>query len=245
MSRFFAFGCSFTRYYWPTWADIISTNFDSYENWGEIGFGNHFIFNSLIECDQRNKLSKDDTVIVCWSNSAREDRYTDSWTSSVLTNPQNEHLWRTRQLTEKGCLIRDLAFIKAAQSLLTSIGCKFYFISMVPIAYIDQQNDRTQELADVLSLYKDSIDSISPSIWEVVFDKDYSSRRPRYHPEERDLVRNDPHPRPLEHLEYIDKILTDFTISDDVRVVCNTLTEDLINYNKVSNPWYKAPINRF
>ena len=116
---------------------------------------------------------------------------------------------------------------------------------MVPIAYVDQQNDRTQELADVLSLYKDSIDSISPSIWEVVFDKDYSSRRPRYHPEERDLVRNDPHPRPLEHLEYIDKILTDFTISNDIRFKCNELTEDLINYNKVSNPWYKAPINRF
>ena len=46
--RFFAFGCSFTNYYWPTWADIIGQDSNFYENWAQPGAGNHFIFNSIM-----------------------------------------------------------------------------------------------------------------------------------------------------------------------------------------------------
>jgi hypothetical protein len=34
MSRFFAFGCSYTRYAYATWADYIGVNFDEYYNYG-------------------------------------------------------------------------------------------------------------------------------------------------------------------------------------------------------------------
>jgi hypothetical protein len=70
---FFAFGCSFTNYSWPTWADMIGKEFESYENWGKSGGGNQFIFNSLMECVVKNKISKDDTVIIMWTNISRED----------------------------------------------------------------------------------------------------------------------------------------------------------------------------
>ena len=44
-SRFFAFGCSFTSYYWPTWADIIGQEFsDRYYNLAMCGAGNEFMF---------------------------------------------------------------------------------------------------------------------------------------------------------------------------------------------------------
>ena len=32
MNRLFAFGCSLTFYWWPTWADILVREFDHFEN---------------------------------------------------------------------------------------------------------------------------------------------------------------------------------------------------------------------
>jgi hypothetical protein len=46
MSRLFTFGCSFTNYRWSTWADCLAPEFDYFENWGQSGGGNHYIFNS-------------------------------------------------------------------------------------------------------------------------------------------------------------------------------------------------------
>jgi hypothetical protein len=73
--RLFTFGCSLTRYHYPTWADIVATEFDSYQNWGEPGAGNNFILNSLVECHGRNNLTSNDTVIVSWSGLSRTDYY--------------------------------------------------------------------------------------------------------------------------------------------------------------------------
>ena len=85
--RFFAFGCSFTHYPWPTWADIIGQNIPHYENWGMGGAGNQFIFNSIIECNRRNKFNEDDLVIVMWTSCSREDRYVDNgWLVAATEN---------------------------------------------------------------------------------------------------------------------------------------------------------------
>lgn len=72
-NRLFTFGCSLTNYHYPTWADIISTQFSEYQNWGDPGAGNNFILNSLVECHGRNQLNSNDTVIVLWSGLARTD----------------------------------------------------------------------------------------------------------------------------------------------------------------------------
>ena len=39
----YTFGCSFTKYVWPTWADLLLSQVDG-ENWGMCGGGNKFIF---------------------------------------------------------------------------------------------------------------------------------------------------------------------------------------------------------
>jgi hypothetical protein len=75
MTRLFAFGCSFTNYRWSTWADCLAPEFDSFENWGQAGGGNHYIFNSVMEADQRHHFGAGDTVIVCWTSFTRDDRY--------------------------------------------------------------------------------------------------------------------------------------------------------------------------
>ena len=42
--RLIVFGCSFTDYAWPTWADIIAYDLGcEYENWAQGGGGNQQI----------------------------------------------------------------------------------------------------------------------------------------------------------------------------------------------------------
>ena len=176
--RLFAFGCSFTNYHWPTWADIVAKEHNYFENWGQPGCGNHFIFNSLLECNQRNKFTKDDTVMICWSNVTREDRYlTNSWLSAgnIFTTSVYPKTWVNEFVTERGCLIRDLAFIKAINLLLKNIGCNYKFFSIVPIEY-NMVDKNQSEHPDVIELYSDVIDKISPSYFEIIFNFEWTSR---------------------------------------------------------------------
>ena len=73
--RLFTFGCSMTRYDWPTWADLAGSKWNYYENLGKPGAGNHFIFHSVIECDMVNKFTSNDMVAIMWSGPARHDFY--------------------------------------------------------------------------------------------------------------------------------------------------------------------------
>lgn len=73
--RLFAFGCGITRYHYPTWADILGHNNPYYENWAKFGAGNQYIFNSIIECDQVNHFTDQDTVLVMWTAVHRVDYY--------------------------------------------------------------------------------------------------------------------------------------------------------------------------
>ena len=90
-NRFYAFGCSWTHFVWPTWADIISEDLNiPSENWGLSGAGNQYIQSRLVECELRNNLTSQDLVIVAWSTWAREDRYIDGkWKcgGNIVNNP--------------------------------------------------------------------------------------------------------------------------------------------------------------
>lgn len=82
-----------TEYYYPTWADIIGSTFDFFENWGSRSAGNNFILKSLVECDVKNKINNNDTVMIMWSGIARLDFYQyNKWAHYIHKYPnQNEH----------------------------------------------------------------------------------------------------------------------------------------------------------
>jgi hypothetical protein len=183
MSRLFTFGCSFTRYCWPTWADILGREYEHFENWGQSGAGNQFIFNSLIECNLKNKLSPDDTIIIMWSNVFRQDRYIDrKWdlAGNLAQIPMNPVLENIRDMHDfRGYYIRDLATISAAYTILNSIGCKFQFHSMIPINIVDEYNiveNSNEDISDILILYNDIIKQIKPSVFETIFKSNWKSR---------------------------------------------------------------------
>jgi|TARA_B110000914_G_C15387776_1_gene410926 hypothetical protein len=149
--RFFAFGCSFTHYPWPTWADIIGREIPYYENWGKGGGGNQFIFNSVVECNLRHKFTKNDLVIVMWSSCSREDRYVDDQWLVAATEYREKVYgkeWMKKFATQgKGLMIRDFATIYATQQLLNSLECDWINLNSLPLVRFDM--DRAE--ADVLN----------------------------------------------------------------------------------------------
>lgn len=131
--RFFAFGCSFTNYKWPTWADIIGKDVEVYVNWATQGAGNYFIFNSVMEADARYNFTKDDLVIIFWSIKEREDRYLgDTWVhvSSYNLESMYSKEWANKYYFDnRNFLMRDLSLIKATQAMLKTKECDWANLS--------------------------------------------------------------------------------------------------------------------
>jgi len=73
--RLFTFGCSYTKYNWPTWADIIAYDQQiEFHNYGLSGIGNVSITSLMLECDLKHKFTDTDLILVNWSSWHREDR---------------------------------------------------------------------------------------------------------------------------------------------------------------------------
>ena len=206
MSRLFTFGCSFTNYRWSTWADCLAPEFDSFENWGQSGAGNEFIFNSVMEADQRQQFGPQDTVMVCWTTSIREDRYVNErWHTlgNMFSCPIYNKDYLATHVDERGLLIKTLAYIKAVKTLLENRQVQWKFLS------VDQ--------VDSLNIYQDVIDSIAPSYHDVLFKNGWPDRN------------GDPHPSPAEHLAYLDTVLPGWVTKESTRVI---MQQESINLNK-------------
>jgi hypothetical protein len=212
VKRLFTFGCSFTQYFWPTWADILGREFDRFENWGKLGGGNQFIFNSLMECSLRNNLTATDTVIIMWTNVAREDRYiNNTWEThgNVYTTQFYSSEFLNRYFDNTGCLIRDLAVMYAAKKFLELSNIPYIFLSMVPVTNIDQYTVKPfDNIIEITDLYKDTINDIRPSVFETVFDFNWTKIKD---------PKSDLHPTPVEHLLYLDKVVPEISISEQTR----------------------------
>lgn len=190
-TRLFTFGCSFTRYKWPTWADIMAQEFDDFENWGKPGMGNHFILYSLIECINRRKLTKFDTVAIMWTGVAREDYYANNhWLSGGNMFESPKYLNLDRHQIEKfidmnGLLIKNFSIIDAVKKILDSIGCKYYFLSMTPLEGVYDLIGRIKEKLNLFNfftstdsqikqLYSETLNIIHKSVFEIIYNYNWN-----------------------------------------------------------------------
>ena len=226
--RFFAFGCSFTHYKWPTWADIIGSNIPYYENWGSPGKGNHYIFNAIMECNARHAFDQDDLVIVMWSKVNREDRYHNgSWIDgypAVLEETYGKKWCAKYAVDERANLVRDLAMIKASQSVLNYSGCDWTNLSWAPVVNLNIEAVSTEnaklflsnedaginywaELSNALVDLNAPIDELMcPDVVEAYRDIFLNFKNNMYSVGLHKANAKDMHPTPLEHLHYIKSI---------------------------------------
>ena len=138
--RVFAFGCSLTQYFYPTWADVLIHHYVEEgatvgENWGRSGAGNQYISTRLWEANTEHKFNKDDIILLQWSSFFREDRYHMGrgwWTPGnfnanntdeafIVNNYRYENSWDYADPI--WATMRDCALISSTHKALENIGC--------------------------------------------------------------------------------------------------------------------------
>lgn len=136
--RLFTFGCSYTRYYWPTWASILGREYEYFENWGHPGVGNRAILEKLSECLTNNEITENDTIIIQWSDFHRFDVHMpmpllpEGWAQggNMLLAEDFDKTWISSVWNEKSYVMHTLNFISLAMMLLESLPCKWYMTSI-------------------------------------------------------------------------------------------------------------------
>jgi len=231
MSRLFTFGCSFTMYNWPTWADILGKEFEFVENWGHSGGGNQFIFNSVVECSLRHKFTPGDTIIIMWTNISREDKYVNNkwlFSGNMYTTNLYSREYKEKYTDLKGFLIRDLAFIHSTKKYLEFLNVKHIFLSMVPITNWDQYNaTEIKHVERICDLYKDTLSFIRKSVFEVIY---------RFNWDSKERVFRDFHPTPELHLQYLQTIVPEYNISPSTVAWVKEVEQSIIEQSKSSCP---------
>lgn len=206
--RFFTFGCSFTSYIWPTWADIVSKEMPQAEffNFGKSGSGNSLISYKIAEANNRFNFTDTDLVMVMFSTYCREDRWVDhgehpfnGWVScgNIFNNDIYPKDWVKKFADERGYMIRDGAIISMTTSYLDMLPCDSFTMLSVPFAMGSEECDTSLSVPqDIADVYKNTFSKFKPSMYDTIlkgWQVDYSGFK-------------DGHPSPIKYYEYIDKL---------------------------------------
>jgi len=207
--RVFAFGCSFTNYNWPCWPEIICYQLDipTY-NFGRSGAGNQYIFSMVIQCDNVYKFTKDDLILICWTNICREDRIVNN--NAVNSQPTyicpgnifNQTVYESSYVHKwvypEGWLLRDFVTIKATMGFLDNIGLLSHHFSMCDFYSFDQYNTTKCVQPEFVNLFADTTSRVLPSMYKVLWDNSFDNKKEFVHPQAIDL-----HPTTKEHYKYL------------------------------------------
>lgn len=203
MSRLFTFGCSFTQYAWPTWADIIAYDREiEYYNYAMAGLGNVGIFHRIIEADLKHKFKDDDEIYILWSSWSREDRvFNDNWgASGSVLNKHNEIYDRyfVRKYWDfNNDIVKNSTAIIATNQLYKNLirwqASSFNFFTTEETFV--KTNSITDGIADI---YRDSL----PKLKVIKCDNERAFKKVE-----------DSHPDILGHLEISKKVYNDLSYS--------------------------------
>lgn len=150
--RIFTFGCSFTDYVWPTWADVVAyqTKIPTF-NGGRSGIGNVGISCRIVEYDQKFKFTADDLILVMWTSWTREDRYRNGdWLAGG--NVFNNHFYDSQFLKRYWTWENDI--IKNASAMIMvnkgyNIGDNYFALDIM-------ENNRELQ-SPLMDFYRNSL----------------------------------------------------------------------------------------
>ena len=214
MRRLFTFGCSFTDYLWPTWADIVGCSFDEYYNAGRSGAGNNFIFQRLIEMNVTHSFTPADTVIIMWTTYQRHDFYKDNqWKTggNIFHKQICDQEYINKYFDMKGVILHSLNVITASIDLLKAWGVKWRISSINNLHEVLDEPILKRKYIDRLLNKRLTTEYPEFKKYETIFHGDYwisplspstSYTLVEYKPK-GDLFK-DNHPTPREHLKWVE-----------------------------------------
>lgn len=213
--RVFAFGCSFTSYLWPTWADIIANECDNakFYNFGRSAAGNLAIACKIAEAQNIFNFDQDDLVIVMWSSYTREDRWVESkWLvgGNVYSNSLYDEKFLKKYADPLGYLVRDLGLIYNTHRMLQSLNCeKLELFSYSLRAKLDEglpidDMGRYLKLRGSYDNFVTNHINKNTSLWDYL--KTYTDVTTRGHTfvhTYEETASHDPHPNTLVYYDYL------------------------------------------
>ena len=219
MSRLFTFGCSFTRYWWPTWADHLAQSYPESRNLAEPGSDNGQIALRISGAIQRYGIGTGDTVAVMWTDPGRENHYREGHFHSTREFTRGTSKWYLNKEQDpwdsRGRTIQTLGTIHLAQLALDTTGCTHYHTSMMTVIPVTGEQikhckgDFYSTLFDLERhliqgshtdhpwLYRDCVD-LYQSVYSSLTPCANSLLYPQILEQPRRFL--DRHPSPLEHL---------------------------------------------
>jgi hypothetical protein len=229
--RIFTFGCSFTRFSWPTWADITAWDLNiPIQNWGLSGIGNVGIFHRMVECDLRNKFDKDDLIMVLWSHWHREDRYIRHW--QTHGNIFHEEFYDSNFIKKYWSLENDI--VKNSTAIISAnkmFNINFQSNITPLLKFESNARDLTQKENNMFQFYKQFIP------FDTVFN--YNNH------EAFDHYKYDDHPTVLQHLNFLTDTVypaLNLKIKRPIINLCNNIHQDIIDKCPLPKDKDLAPI---
>lgn len=229
--RVFTFGCSFTSYMWPTWADVIFQETPQAElyNFGRPGAGNLMITSRIAEANNRYKFNENDLVLVMFSSPTREDRWTtqEGWITvgNIFNQIKYTKEWVKEFADERGYLIRDHALIDMALTYIKSIPSDSYGLLSTPLIVNSEEPSEFDTVThnDVATLYSDSTSRLPNSLYAYnhIYPKEYTSRNIKF---------GDGHPTTMMYYLYLKEI--GFNLSEKTYQFAKESTEKLFTINE-------------
>ena len=202
--RVFTFGCSFTLYCCPTWADLLFLEMPDAEhyNFGQGGSGNTLISNRIVQANLKYKLCETDLVIVLYTSPLREDRWINgSWHphGNIFNQRYYDKSFVKNYCDPVGLMLKDASTVELSRHYVDNLPCDTVQLLAANI-HRDLMFDLTvkeKEVLDrVLALFATTYDSFPKRR----IPKDTRGFNIR---EENGSVRWDSHPNPNEHLAFM------------------------------------------
>jgi hypothetical protein len=204
--RIFAFGCSFTNYSYPTWANLIAMSYPNakFFNFGRSGGGNLFISARITEANNKFKFNKNDLIIVMWSTFCREDRFIkNQWV--VPGNIFSQHVYDKKFVRSfadaKGYLIKDLSLINLSSVYLNNLESDVLSLTSVPFTF-----QQEEDVSQITLVYSDLIKSFPKSLYELAVNSEWPQEIEFYFEWNLKNKTYDYHPHTLHYANYLIKL---------------------------------------
>jgi hypothetical protein len=209
VKRIFVFGCSFTNFFWPTWANIVSKEIPqaTLYNFGISGLGNLAISCKVSEAHVKFQFNENDLVMILWSTFLREDRWVNGrWfgAGNVYNTGFYDKTFTETYSDVCGYLIRDCSLINMTTTFLDTLPCQSFLMLSVPLDYLEKDYERNDEIYEkVINLYKPLFAKMPKSLFEhVTLDGSWPITHTYEYPEFFG-PHSDSHPGPEKYCSYI------------------------------------------
>lgn len=225
--RFVAIGCSFTRWLWPSWSDLLAREMPNtqYINCARGGAGTFYIVTMLNLLSRRHNFDSDTLVGIMWSTFCRQDWFNyenprpweqmgkkGGWHSqgNLLINQYNDPFVNFENLEPFHYLIRDAGMIATANQYLKTTQFDTLNLSALDLeAQIphgvghDKIADRDpgdEKIRQVLHAYKDMDDEFVGYLYR------QGGEWPEAHvyPTPDRGIFHDYHPKSIDYVDYLE-----------------------------------------